>query len=123
MTKQEGSYMIENKKNRKFPISFNPQEWESYVRASCYLYALNIFKDECILVGDMIGKRCDHEVSDETLIKVLKEELEYIGYKLREIDKVLSIAILISVGFPNFLLVATYFTFLYFSLFIFFSKI
>lgn len=79
--------MIENKENRKFPISFNPQEWENYVGASCYLYALNIFKDEYILVGDMIGKRCEHEVSDETLIKVLKEELEYIGYELKKIDK------------------------------------
>ncbi len=64
---------------------FNPNKWKHAIKAGCYPYAINVFIDEFFLVGSIIGKPCNCKVSDETLIKVLKEELNSIGYIVKEV--------------------------------------
>lgn len=65
---------------------FEPQKWEKYIGAGCYPYALNLFCNQFILVGDFIGKRCNEKVSDEFLVDTLIEELTFLGYQIKEID-------------------------------------
>lgn len=62
-------------------IEFRPKSWIDFMKAGCYTYAINLKYNEFFLVGDFIGKRCTEKVSDEFLISILIEELEYLGYK------------------------------------------
>lgn len=68
-------------------LEFNPNQWAGYEKASCYLYAINVFINSYYLVGDMIGKTCNNKVSDLELIKILKKEINFLGYKIEEIKK------------------------------------
>lgn len=65
---------------------YKPNRWKHAIKAGCYPYAIDLFQDEFILVGDLIGKRCDSNVSDEQLIDTLLEELNEIGYDVSEIE-------------------------------------
>ena len=60
--------------------------WENFLGAGCYQYAIDCYSNDFLVVGDIIGKRCDEHVSDETLIKVLTEELEILGYNVKEVE-------------------------------------
>lgn len=63
---------------------FIPEEWKAVIEAGCYPYALDMPINKKVLIGDFIGKRCTEQVSDEMLISTLIEELNYLGYKVRE---------------------------------------
>ena len=78
---------ISSEIDRNLPLKFNEQEWEKFKYASCYSYVLNLHINQCLLVGELIGKRCNVETSDENLIKVLKEEVQAIGYNIQQIEK------------------------------------
>lgn len=67
-------------------LKFEPRKWEEYIDAGCYPYALDLFCNQFILVGDFIGKRCNEKVSDKFLVDTLKEELSFLGYQIKEID-------------------------------------
>lgn len=60
------------------PPMYEPKEWNTCLDAGCYPYALNIKVNKFFVVGDLIGKHCNGSVSDEYLIAVLKEEVEFI---------------------------------------------
>lgn len=79
--------IISSKIDRNLPLHFDEQEWRKFIEASCYSYAINLHINQCLLVGELIGKRCNVETSDENLIKVLKEEVQAIGYSIKQIEK------------------------------------
>lgn len=86
MTKEEARKMI-LRKGVKLPPKYRPNKWKHAIKAGCYPYAIELFTDEFLVVGEIIGKMCTSHVSDEKLISVLKEELEEIGYyDVAEID-------------------------------------
>ena len=85
MTKEEARKRILRKGVNLQP-SYRPNKWKHAINAGCYPYAIDLFIDEFLVVGDMIGKRCNSCVSDERLIYVLKEELQEIGYEVAEIE-------------------------------------
>ncbi len=60
--------------------------WENCINAGCYQYAIGFYTNEYIIVGDIIGKRCKANESDDTLLYILKEELETLGYEVKEVD-------------------------------------
>ena len=62
------------------------KKWKKYLGASCYQYAINFYSNEFLLVGDIIGKRCNEYSSDETLIETLREELEVLSYEITETE-------------------------------------
>lgn len=65
---------------------FQPSKWENARGAGCYPYAINIQKNEFFVVGELIGKKCTSKISDETLVETLIEELNSIGYFVKEIS-------------------------------------
>lgn len=71
MTKEEARKKI-LRKGVNLPPKYRPNKWKYAIRSGCYPYAIELFVDEFLLVGDMIGKRCNDYVSDEKLISVLK---------------------------------------------------
>ena len=77
---------ISRKMDRNLPLKFDQQEWEGYSFASCYLYAINLHINSNLLVGQLIGKRCNVDTPDDVLIKVLREEIEAIGYSIERIE-------------------------------------
>lgn len=85
MTAEEARKMI-LRKGVNLPPKYCPNKWKHSINAGCYPYAIELFVDNFLVVGDIIGKRCTSSVSDERLISVLKEELEEIGYYAFEID-------------------------------------
>ena len=85
MTAEEARKMI-LRKCVNLPPKYRPNKWKHAINAGCYPYAIELFIDKFLVVGDIIGKRCASDVSDERLISVLKEELEEIGYDVSEID-------------------------------------
>ena len=62
------------------------KKWKKYLGASCYQYAINFYSNEFLLVGDIIGKRCNEYSSDEKLIETLREELEVLSYEITETE-------------------------------------
>lgn len=74
------------RKSVNIPPKYRPNRWKRFINAGCYPYAINLFVNEFLCIGDMIGKRCSDYVSDERLISVLEEELEEIGYNVDEIE-------------------------------------
>ena len=73
------------KRTLKTP-KFQPSKWENAKRAGCYPYAINLQKNEFFVVGEFIGKRCTEKTSNEDLVKTLKDELNAIGYVVKEIS-------------------------------------
>lgn len=66
---------------------FEPERWKETLRASCYYYAINVECKDFVLVGETIGKRCNDNVSDEELFRILKEELKAtFNYEVEEVD-------------------------------------
>ena len=61
-------------------------KWKNFIGAGCYQYAIGFYSNEYLVVGDIIGKRCNEYVSDELLLDVLIEELETLGYQVEEVD-------------------------------------
>ena len=62
------------------------KKWKKYLGASCYQYAIDFYSNEFLLIGDIIGKRCNEYTSDEKIIATLREELEVLGYELTETE-------------------------------------
>lgn len=86
MTTAEEARKMILRKGVSLPPKYRPNKWKYAINSGCYPYAINLFVDKFLLVGDLIGKRCNDYVSDERLISVLEEELEEIGYNVSEID-------------------------------------
>lgn len=86
MTTTEEARKMILRKGVSLPPKYRPNKWKYAINSGCYPYAINLFVDKFLLVGDLIGKRCNDYVSDERLISVLEEELEEIGYNVSEID-------------------------------------
>lgn len=64
---------------------FSPSAWEDKKDAGCYPYAMNWHhRNEWLLIGDIIGKRMEGYHTDEELIATLKEELEFLGYSVKD---------------------------------------
>lgn len=79
------------KKIRKSGVNtpkYRPERWKHAMEAGCYPYAIDLFQNEFLLVGELIGKACDNNVSNEQLISVLIEELNEVGYNVSEIEDV-----------------------------------
>ena len=74
------------RKGAILPPKYRPNRWKHAIKAGCYPYAIGLFIDKFLLVGDIIGDRCNEYVSDEKLIFTLKEELDEIGYNVSEIS-------------------------------------
>lgn len=63
-------------------LEFRPRKWAGrLLGAGCYPYAANFYYDTFIKIGEFIGAPCDIETSDNELVRVLAEELLYIGYR------------------------------------------
>lgn len=67
-------------------VKYNPNKWKYAMKSGCYPYAINIFIDKFLLIGDLIGKPCNEKVSDEKLIKTFLKEMEFLKYEVKEID-------------------------------------
>lgn len=67
-------------------VKFEPKKWREALSASCYCYAIDVKSENFILVGEFIGKKCNEKVSDEELIRILKEELEFLDYEPKEVE-------------------------------------
>lgn len=73
------------KRTLKTP-KFEPTKWKNAKDAGCYPYAINLQKNEFFVVGEFIGKRCTERTSNDELLKTLKEELDVLGYDVKEIE-------------------------------------
>lgn len=71
---------------KKRILELEEEKWKRYIKAGCYQYAIEDYRNEFFVVGDTIGKRCNEKVSDEILIETLTEELEIMGYSLKEVE-------------------------------------
>lgn len=66
--------------------NYSQKQWKNYLGAGCYTYALNLFINEKIFIGDIIGHRCTNRVSDFELIHTLEEEMNFIGWDMQEVE-------------------------------------
>lgn len=71
----------------KTPPVFHPELWEGFLKTSCYAYALNLKMNEFVLVGEFLGERCDQNMSNKKMIEVLKKEVEFLGFSIKEVGK------------------------------------
>lgn len=67
---------------------FRPNKWKHAIGAGCYPYALDVFQNEFVLVGEMVGERCNEYVSDEKLLSVLEKELVFLGFNVKRITDI-----------------------------------
>lgn len=58
--------------------TYSSSEWNEFLEAGCYPYAINLKMNQFVLIGDFIGKTCTSLTSDEELIKTFKQELKEI---------------------------------------------
>ena len=56
MTAEEARKMI-LRKDVNLPPKYCPNKWKHVIKAGCYSYAIELFVDKFLLVGDIIGKR------------------------------------------------------------------
>lgn len=64
---------------------FSPADWKDKKESGCYSYAMNWpDRNQFLLIGEIIGKPMESYRTDEELIATLKEELEFLGYSIRE---------------------------------------
>ena len=68
------------------PPKFRPNMWKHFINSGCYTYALDLRLNDFFLVGDFIGKRCTEKVTDQDLIRILFEELDYFGYSIHQCE-------------------------------------
>ena len=64
---------------------YNPNKWKHAINSGCYPYAVNLFINNFLLIGSIIGKPCNYRTTDEKLVNTLIEELNYIGYNVKSI--------------------------------------
>ena len=69
-----------------YPSEFDPNSWNDHILSNCYCYALNLKSSDCFLIGDFINKRVTHQDSDDRIISVLLEELEALGFDIKEVE-------------------------------------
>lgn len=65
---------------------FRPESWECSLDAGCYSYALDIHINKYFFLGDFIGKSCNENISNEKLLEVFEEEMNFFNYKVKEVD-------------------------------------
>lgn len=69
-------------RKEEFELKFDPSQWNSYMKASCYTYALNLPVDERLFVGDIAygnklkADKCD----DDILLETIRKEILMVGY-------------------------------------------
>lgn len=61
---------------------FNPNEWEMFLKAGCYQYAMDWKMDEFFLIGKLLGKECKSYTQTELLIFTLMKELKSLYYEV-----------------------------------------
>ena len=73
----------------RLPFDFNPQSWEYFWKANCYEYLLDYRNDtkNPLIVGETIKKPFYPYQSNESLLIVLKEELNHFGFLLESSSK------------------------------------
>lgn len=81
MTIEEARQLISNE---DFPLRYDPDEWELYLGANCYPYAIGIKTNEPFIIGDLIGKRVTSKDSIINILYVLHLELEALGFEVVE---------------------------------------
>lgn len=65
-------------------LTFEPMKWKSYIEATCYSYALNMFVDKRFYIGDIYpGSRAEVSCSDDILQKILVDELKILGFSVK----------------------------------------
>ncbi len=62
-----------------FPIGQDSKIWCNYKNSSCYSYALNVFTNDRLYVGDLLNKRISCFDSDEYLIWTMSQEVSLLG--------------------------------------------
>lgn len=83
---------IENeiiRKVKKLPLltpSYSKNSWKNYLEAGCYNYALNLFINKKLFIGDLIGCRCTNQVANEELIQILWEEMDFLKWEMEKVD-------------------------------------
>lgn len=82
---------MESKKNKykiEVPAGYRQENWGGYLNATCYTYALNVFTDDRLYVGDIyLDSRVDTSCSNEKLIELLIQEVEMFGVNISRCDK------------------------------------
>lgn len=67
------------------PKKYCQQDWENFLNATCYTYALNLLTNERLYIGDIyLKKRIATSCSDQEVISALIKEAEAIGYSISE---------------------------------------
>lgn len=65
----------------KLKLKFEPSQWNDYINASCYTYALNIPTNEWLIVGNIAYQRkLETNCEDSLLIKTIQKEALLVGY-------------------------------------------
>ena len=78
MTIEEARQLLSNE---VFPLRYDPDEWEYYLGANCYPYAIGLKTNESFMIGDLIGRRVTNKDSIVTILYVLHLELETLGFE------------------------------------------
>lgn len=82
--------MVSTEKKYKIQVSkgYTKDDWCDYLNATCYTYALNVFTNERLYVGDIyLNNRVDTASSDDDLIKSLIQEIELFGVTVIKCDR------------------------------------
>lgn len=71
------------------PPKFNSNEWEPFLNAGCYQYALDWKVDEFFLIGGLLGRACKLYTQTDLLIFTLMKELQSLHYEVEitEVEK------------------------------------
>ena len=70
----------------KLRTKYEPIKWKNFRKAGCYPYVLDVYENRFMFIGSFIGEMCTSSTPDEEIIKVLCQELDYLGYAVREDD-------------------------------------
>ena len=81
MTIEEARQLLSNE---VFPLRYDPDEWEYYLGANCYPYAIGLKTNKSFMIGDLIGRRVTNKDSIVTILYVLHLELETLGFEVLE---------------------------------------
>lgn len=76
---------IQIQKNN-YPSEFSPDDWQNSIHANCYTYALDLKISKPFLIGDFIEKRVTSKDSDDNILSVLLEELDFLGFNVEEVE-------------------------------------
>lgn len=73
--------------DNQYPMKYEPAEWaKNYPKSDCYTYAIGLKMDIALLIGDIIGKRVTSHDSYEVQKSVFMEEMEALGFHVRECE-------------------------------------